>query len=73
MPVEIARYWLANEARRMDSAGQNGKFWVEPEEIKAWAIATAEAIRVILREAGLSDDWHLNPDASGEALSRKAD
>jgi len=73
LTVNEARYWLACEARQMAFAKENGKFWVEPDQVKAWAIVTAAAIRVILREAGLSDDWHLNPDASGEAPSRNAD
>ena len=73
MPVEMARYWLACEARRMDDAGESGEFWVRQDEVKAWANATAVAIRVILRAAGLSDDLRLNRDAYCEALSNNSD
>ena len=73
MPVEMARYWLACEARRMDDAGESGEFWVRRDEVKAWANATAVAIRVILRAAGLSDDLRLNRDAYCEALSNNSD
>lgn len=59
--LEEARFWLACEARQMDFAKDNGRFWVEPDQVKAWATVTAEAIREVLRAAGLSDDWHINP------------
>ena len=73
MPVEAARHWLACEARQMEFAKENGMFWVESNGIKAWAAATAEAIRVILLAAGLSDDWRLYQDDCGEAPASIAD
>ena len=70
--LEQARFWLACEARRLGRIAESGEWPQEtshelrtPEEISLWAEVTAEAIRVILRAAGLSDDWHLNQDAEG--------
>lgn len=58
---EEARRWLAGEARQMDFAKVNGRFWVEPDQVKAWATVTAAAIREVLRAAWPPDDWHINP------------
>lgn len=66
MDTEKARYWLACEARHLEICAriganplvQAGKQMTE-EEIKAWSLTTAWAIRVILRAAGLSEDVHI--------------
>ena len=71
--IEEARYWLAGEARQMDFAKENGRFWVEPDQVKAWSTITAAAIREVLRAAGLSDDWHLNQGDADGVPSSSAD
>lgn len=71
MEMHEARYWLASTARQLDFSAASGRTPLEiggrpmtATETSAWAATTAEAIREILRAAGLSDDWHLNPDAA---------
>ena len=62
MNLEEARMALATLARQLDICAMFGKWnWhgreADSEQVKALAGHFAEAIRRILQEAGLTDDW----------------
>ena len=75
---EEARYTAATLARQLDMCAQGrelmqtaGKPMTE-EESRTWAMVNAEAIRQVLRMAGLSTDWHIGPGAPDGAASSDA-
>lgn len=66
MSLEEARIIAATHARQLELCEMRGRNtltdqgdvkWTE-EQIRAWAHMTREAIITILKEAGLSADWH---------------
>ena len=74
--VEEARRIVASMARQMDVCAMHKKWLIdemEGERVEAEAMIYAEAIRVILRWAGLSESWQDNLDEPDGELPNNAE
>ena len=73
--VEEARRIVASMARQLDICAMHKKWLIEEagaEQVEAEATIYAEAIRVILRRAGLSESWQDNLDEPDGELPNNA-